>query len=323
MTPRCPLPDPSGWFVVAYSDEVERKAVVPMRYFGRDLVLFRADDGRAHVLDAFCPHMGAHLGHGGVVDGATIACPFHGWAFDGSGSCVRIPYAERIPPRARTTSYPVHEAHGLVFVHHGDGPIFEPPRVPPPDAQEWTEPRRLRWKVGAHIQEVVEGTIDAPHLKFVHRAIDVPRCDLRPDGVELRGLTEARFSLDPDGARDPGVPTEIHLFCSGLGIVVTETRGQGFSARSVGFPTPVGEDYVDVRVLVQVRRGPSEHATAALETAYADAYAEDFERDRLIWENKTYRERPVLCENDGPIGVFRRWARQFYAEEPVSPTAPR
>ena len=63
---RFPFPIPSGWFAVAFSSELEAGEVKPVRYFGKELVLFRTSDGEAHLLDAFCPHLGAHLGHGGV-----------------------------------------------------------------------------------------------------------------------------------------------------------------------------------------------------------------------------------------------------------------
>ena len=32
----------------------------------------------------------------------------------------------------------------------------------------------------------------------------------------------------------------------------------------------------------------------------------------MIWEHKVYRDRPTLVAGDGPIGVFRKWAAQFY-----------
>ena len=37
------------------------------------------------VTHAFCPHMGAHLGMGGVVVGNSLQCPFHGWSFNVAG----------------------------------------------------------------------------------------------------------------------------------------------------------------------------------------------------------------------------------------------
>ena len=65
--------------------EIKPGAVRPLKVFGRDLVLFRTTDGAATVLDAHCAHLGAHLGVGGRVEGNTIVCPFHAWAYDGSG----------------------------------------------------------------------------------------------------------------------------------------------------------------------------------------------------------------------------------------------
>jgi hypothetical protein len=63
--PRFPFPRyPRGWFQVAYSDEVEPGKVLLLKYFGKDLVAFRAESGSLSALDAHCPHLGAHLGHG-------------------------------------------------------------------------------------------------------------------------------------------------------------------------------------------------------------------------------------------------------------------
>ena len=63
---RYPFPPyADGWFQVAYSDELDTSDVLPLKYFGRDLVLFRNESGQACVLDAHCAHLGAHLGHGG------------------------------------------------------------------------------------------------------------------------------------------------------------------------------------------------------------------------------------------------------------------
>ena len=67
-----------------------------MRCVGENLVVFRNSEGKARVLDAYCPHLGANLGIGGRVVGDCIECPFHGWQFDGQdGKCTRVPYAEK------------------------------------------------------------------------------------------------------------------------------------------------------------------------------------------------------------------------------------
>jgi phenylpropionate dioxygenase-like ring-hydroxylating dioxygenase large terminal subunit len=106
---------PNGWFRVAYSDDLPPKEVMPLHYFGKDLVLFRAEDGTPHIFDAHCPHLGAHLGYGGKVEGNTIRCPFHGWGFNCEGNCVDIPYARKVPSRAQMRCCPVCEINGLIM----------------------------------------------------------------------------------------------------------------------------------------------------------------------------------------------------------------
>jgi 3-ketosteroid 9alpha-monooxygenase subunit A len=72
------LPIPSGWFAVATSEEIAIRDVAIRHYFGQDLVVFRTESGAVSVFDPYCPHLGAHLGHGGRVEGERLRCPFHG-----------------------------------------------------------------------------------------------------------------------------------------------------------------------------------------------------------------------------------------------------
>lgn len=47
------------------------------------------------MADAYCPHLGAHLGIGGKVHKDCIECPFHSWSFEGcTGKLTNIPYAD-------------------------------------------------------------------------------------------------------------------------------------------------------------------------------------------------------------------------------------
>ena len=105
MSARIDLPPyPRGWFAVASSTDLAPDEVKPAHYFGQELALFRSEDGEARVFDAYCPHLGAHLGYGGTVEGAELVCPFHGWRFGGDGACTGMPYGKRIPPTAKLRS---------------------------------------------------------------------------------------------------------------------------------------------------------------------------------------------------------------------------
>ena len=76
-------PYPIGWFRMLYADDLAVGEVKKLHRFGRELVAFRTESGRACVADAHCPHLGAHLGFGGEVVGEAIRCPFHHWEFEG------------------------------------------------------------------------------------------------------------------------------------------------------------------------------------------------------------------------------------------------
>ncbi|MEV6419914.1 Rieske 2Fe-2S domain-containing protein [Streptomyces sp. NPDC051662] len=56
--------------------------VVRRQFMGEDLVAYRTREGIVRVVDPYCPHLGAHLGFGGLVDGENIVCPFHHFAYE-------------------------------------------------------------------------------------------------------------------------------------------------------------------------------------------------------------------------------------------------
>ena len=130
---RYPFKIPFGWFAVAESDDLAVGATKALYYFDTHLVGWRDESGEAHVQGAFCPHLGAHLGHGGAVEGCEIKCPFHGWKFDGEGTNTDIPYSERTNKRATIQPYPVAERNGFVLAwYHPEGksPSFDVDEVP-------------------------------------------------------------------------------------------------------------------------------------------------------------------------------------------------
>ena len=106
---------PSGWYQIAWAGELEAGAVRPLRYFSRDLVLYRGSDGEHHLLDAFCPHMGAHLGYGGCVEGDDIVCPYHGWTWAPDGHNVVVPSEGKATDRRRIGTWTTSVANGIVW----------------------------------------------------------------------------------------------------------------------------------------------------------------------------------------------------------------
>jgi phenylpropionate dioxygenase-like ring-hydroxylating dioxygenase large terminal subunit len=304
-----PFPLPNGWFQVAYSDEVAPGELRPLRYFGTDLVLFRGEDGQAHVLDAYCPHMGANLGCGGKVDGDHLRCPFHAWAFDGDGNCVEIPYAKRIPQRAKLRSWRVDEKNGLIMVHYhkqGKPPTFELPDVPEYASEDWTDYYRREFTVRSRNQELAENCVDPAHFKYVHRTAEIPEAEAEVDGHLFK--VKLKYPIAAGDAMQHG---DIQIVAYGMGFGVTRFSGIVDTTLVIS-GTPIDDERVHQRFSFMVKKLDDPKATEGLGKAFVSEISRQFAEDLPIWENKVFLERPLLCDGDGPIAMLRRWGQQFY-----------
>ena len=99
----------------------------------QELVIYRTRAGLVNAVEAFCPHLGAHLAHGGAVVGDDIRCPFHGFQFAPDGECTATGYGTKPPRKARLTLIPVREIHGIVLAYYDSQqaqPVWEPPSCP-------------------------------------------------------------------------------------------------------------------------------------------------------------------------------------------------
>jgi phenylpropionate dioxygenase-like ring-hydroxylating dioxygenase large terminal subunit len=306
---------PNGWFQVAYSDELQPGGVMPLSYFGRDLVLFRAADGKASVLDAYCPHLGAHLGYGGKVEGDSIQCPFHAWRFDGCGGCTSVPYAKKIPPKAKMRAWPVREVNGLILVwYHADedaAPSFEIPTLAEVGNEEWTPYERRRWTIRTRHQEMAENAVDSAHFHYLHGTSNMPSSRAEAEGPILHVFSTTGMST-PRGGVDGSVESTSY----GFGYSTVRFRGI-VETLLVSSMTAIDDEHIDVRFNFTIKKLPDKDVTQGVGKAFIREVSRQLEQDIPIWEHKVYFDHPVLCDGDGPIGLFRKWCRQFYSQ-PVS-----
>ncbi len=116
---RCPFPIPTGWYFVDYSENLKPGELRNVQLFDQEWVLFRTEGGKPGMTDPYCPHLGAHMGHGGKVCGEALRCPFHHWEYNTEGWCTSIPYGKVMPPitkkQAVLRALPMEERYGLIF----------------------------------------------------------------------------------------------------------------------------------------------------------------------------------------------------------------
>lgn len=321
------LPIPNGWFVVAESKDVTKGAAVPIRRFGRDLVLFRTADGTPKLLDAYCPHLGAHMGHGGWVEGDALVCPFHAFKFEGDGRCVGTGYGSKPPRNSDVDAFHVVERTGLIFAwHHAEG-IAPTWGLPPIDHTGWSDRSIRRVRLKTHPQETSENSVDFGHLGIVHGYDDLEITDpVKVEGEHLsiryRMLRSNPFTL---GRTKLGIDFEVNVHGLGFSMVQTEIADLGMRTRVWIFSSPVEQREVEVFIGSQgsgtslgrmgrivptrVQRFLGSLANPVL----LAALHHDVLQDKAIWENKRYEARPRIARGDGPIGRYRTYVRQFYA----------
>jgi nitrite reductase/ring-hydroxylating ferredoxin subunit len=305
------LPIPNGWFAVAFSNELVPGEVRRIRYFDEELVLFRGREGAPKVLDAYCPHLGAHLAEGGRVVGDTIRCPFHGWRFDGTGTCVEIPYCERIPPKARLRGWDVVEKNRMIFVWHnaeGKPPSWDFPSMPELQHPDWSEPRSFELTVAVHMQDMHENNNDPVHFQFVHSSPEVPPSEISfGEGGRYMRMVGKGKRVTPLGAFE----TLLERDSWGLGLSAVRVSGiPGAGLLMYSSTSPVDRGHSHSRWLFTVTKNLADLAGEQ----FIQELSAGVKQDLRIWENKIHRARPVLCEADRYLAEFRQWTRQFYSE---------
>ena len=314
------LPIPFGWFALAFSSDLQPGDVQPLYVFDEHIVLFRTDDGVAHATAAFCPHLGAHLGHGGRVEGNHLVCPFHGWRFDGNGVCVDIPYASVMPRRATDGaclfSYPVQERSGMVWAWHHPRrrlPLFDLDEVRELSDPEWDEPDRYEWEVDAPIQETGENAVDIAHFVTVHGVPEMPRATITLDGHRrATHLTCTAPAFDDHGNVDLTRMAPLELVTSSCGPgMSTQTFSLGSKTVMLGTVTPITASRMKLRFAFTKPKAIDPKFAMLIDALIAEVVRQ-VQQDIPIWEHKICRSTPILCDGDGPIAKYRRWFSQFY-----------
>ena len=316
---------PTGWFQVAWSAEIGVGDVVRMTYFGRDLVAWRGVSGEVAVMDAYCGHLGAHLGYGGTVVGDRIQCPFHGWEWSAAGRNVRIPYEDQPNRGRRIRTLPTVERNEAVYVWHDVDrrpPYFDVPDVftawddgmtrddyhpAVPDATLFRERLEL------HPQYVLENGVDFAHFKYVHKVPIVP-VFTRQDFDEPVSYVDFTITFDDsvDSAED--VDSGVHAINAGLGLAVTKSWGM-IDNRTASAVTPVDDGTCDVRFSVWIARRPGvdEERSRASARRHAQGVVDQFLADIEIWSHQRYADPAALVRDEyAGFTALRAWAQQFY-----------
>ena len=141
----------------------------PFQLFDEEMVLWKTPEGRVAALADRCCHRSAKLSLGELV-GDRIACPYHGWEFDASGQCRRIPQMPEHTPHAgcRVPSYQVQERYSYVWVCL-DEPLTDIPALPEAAGGAYRLIPEFHEVWDMSLFRLVDNWFDLAHVAFVHR----------------------------------------------------------------------------------------------------------------------------------------------------------
>jgi 3-ketosteroid 9alpha-monooxygenase subunit A len=322
---------PTGWFQVAWSKDLTAGDVIPLRYFGEDLVAYRDASGEVHVLDAYCQHLGANLAYGGCVTEHGIQCPFHGWVWGPDGRNVSIPYQERPNRGRRVRSWHVVERNESVHVwHDADGrapffDVFDAIGVGGHALDDYDfHPVRGQHLTGleVHPQMVAENAVDPQHFRYVHGTKMAPVV-LAEETTSTSWHAVVGFGRRWAAHRGPVGDTmnTLRLWFSGLGTSVNiEQTADGVRIITIN-TTPVDDDTTDIFAGYWLDRGPGDD-TQRYDRRLREAMAA-LPDDIAIWNRQKYLPKPGLAgAEDRGFVALRKWASAFYPATEATPDIP-
>ena len=156
-----------NWNPIMLASELEQGKIVGKDFLGTRVIVYRDPAGVAIVQSAYCPHVGADLSGGEIVDG-KVRCPYHHWKFASNGKCAEIPGESVIPGAAKIYNYPAAERWGMIWAFNGEEPLHPLPEMPNVKEED------LVYRAFHRGQREIEGWIgssnlvDFQHLSTVH-----------------------------------------------------------------------------------------------------------------------------------------------------------
>ncbi|XP_064458676.1 cholesterol 7-desaturase nvd-like isoform X1 [Ornithodoros turicata] len=332
-------PFPNGWIPILESSELRVQQIEPIDVLGEHLVAFRTADGKAHVTDAYCPHLGANLGVKGRVVGNCVECPFHGWRYDATdGACVHVPYSDAVPSFVRLRTWQTTESMGLIFVwYHAEGtpPSWELPDIPEITSGEFVQRDRACHIARCQVQDVAENGADVGHFNYLHRPSGVLSPNIYASHLDTNSwwskLTYHRWQTSWSskehlafvkmhmqisllGYWPKWLHTETDALQAGPALFILTERSRFGKCVVIHSLTPMAS--LKVKIVHRIY-APRQMLKLVWLNHFSMTVAM-LERDVAIWNDKIFLKNPALVKEDRPIAEYRKWFSQFYSENSQS-----
>jgi hypothetical protein len=154
---------------------------------------------------------------------------------------------------------------------------------------------------------MAENAVDTAHFHYLHGTTNMPQSKASAEGHILRVYSDAGMET-PRGTVDGSIESLNY----GFGFAVVRFKGI-VETLNVASTTPIDADHCHLRFNFAVKKTGGAEMARGVGKAFVAEVSRQVEQDIPIWENKIQYEKPLLCDGDGPIAMFRRWCTQFYS----------
>lgn len=307
-----------GWHCIGEAAKFRDGELHSLKVFGTKLVAFATADGEISVLNGYCPHMGADLSQGEIVNDLVV-CPFHHWAFEASGRCADIPYCKRIPPKAKTKRWLTSEVNNLLFVWNN--PEGKPPAegvvipfFPESENPEWDNDWHMdQLVIETNPRELVDNLTDAQHFGPVHGA------PMTYFANTFKGHIGEQIFHGDSGRLGGDLIAESAYYGPSTHFTRMQAEYEGNVIETIllNCHVPITPNSFELRFGVLVKKVPgwTDEQNQALAQQYVQNNRTSFYQDVDLWKEKRRVDNPILAEGDGPIFQLRDWYSQFFMDE--------
>jgi vanillate O-demethylase monooxygenase subunit len=159
------------WYVIAFSHEVGRE-LLHRECLGDPVVLYRTENGEAVAMLDRCPHRGMPLSMGKLI-GDVVQCGYHGFEYDCTGKCLKVPSQDAVPGTMRLHRYPLVEKWQWLWIWMGDPALADEGLIPDhreiglEDPALGSEPYFIL-PIEANYLLALENLVDATHITYLH-----------------------------------------------------------------------------------------------------------------------------------------------------------
>lgn len=158
------------WWVAAYSGEIGRD-LLGRTILGERIILYRSEAGEPVALSGICPHRSYPLEKSRLV-GDAVQCGYHGFTFDSTGACTKVPNQSGVPTNSNLRRYPLVERGGLIWIWTGDAANADPSLIPPIEemglSPGWKCEQTPHITAYGRYMLLIDNLLDLGHASFIH-----------------------------------------------------------------------------------------------------------------------------------------------------------